>query len=723
MAGEFLGGTHNILCMPIRLGKVIFRSIVYFCRFLELSPTECFRKLSQAFQSFNYCCQTVANWYEEIATEADIIPQKSGAGKHINDEVEKRIRDVLASTPNSTARSISNITKIPRTTVRRYLYDVIGLERVKAFFIPHEITEKLRKQRLYFAKVQLSILKQCEKCNFANVITGDESWFQDSYFSYYFYLPVGSQRPLVTKDHRGTRKIMIIVFFTGSGCLLLEALDHNSTIDTTKMESLIVPHLEQSWQSFLSSKSEAEKLAIRESTNLAVAAGEDTILRNKLSHIPCLPGYQSLADSDKLMLPIRTSIFSKSGEQQPESIVDDQTDDDPENGDNYHDEQTLPDYIVISSDDEDSDIERPSKRKAKLILEQLTQEELRFRNSLREDSSSQQSTVSFSSNPPSASQQSISTSQSGIISQDKGLLHMDNASPHNAERLRLALSRTSFLRFCHPPNSPDLAPADFFLFSYLKQHLQYQNTGDRDSLLKALQIILKEIPDSLWIKVFTDWEQRLEWVISHDGDYYPAHIRKANLRSHVLPSQDIPISQASSTNQSQDHFTSLPNAQSTPTDPPGQITANEDPQTPNTTIPSAINLSPSPETLPSFQPMSPPLQSQVILFENSGNTCYVNSLLQCLLSLSVFRWFYLYDTETVLQNDQLKQQLIIIPAIKAILQKIYHRSSAASPSQFNTIHFNLIDFIQVISSLYPAFSLGNQGDQHQLLQLLMEWTV
>ena len=197
------------------------------------------------------------------------------------------------------------------------------------------------------------------------------------------------------------------------------------------------------------------------------------------------------------------------------------------------------------------------------------------------------------------------------------------------------------------------------------------------------------------------------------------HIRKANLQSHQQSPQDITRSEAVSTNQSLQQFDSPHTVQLSPTDATVQITPNEDPQTPDKIIPSRINLSPSQE-LPGTHPS---LQSQVILFENSGNTCYVNSLLHCLLSISSFRLFYLQHTETITLDDELKQHLTIIPAMKVLLQRIYHCSSTVTQSQVNAIHLNLIEFIQVISSLYPDFRLGNQGDQHQLFQLLIEWTV
>ena len=112
----------------------------------------------------------------------------------------------------------------------------------------------------------------------------------------------------------------------------------------------------------------------------------------------------------------------------------------------------------------------------------------------------------------------------------------------------------------------------------------------------------------MWIKVFIDWMHRLEWVISHNGDYYPAHIRKANV--------DIGISL--------------------------QTTPNEDPQTPEN---------------PASQPESLLFQPERILFQNSGNICYLNALLQCLLSISTFRCFSLHEIDIITQKDEMKKKL------------------------------------------------------------------
>jgi transposase len=53
------------------------------------------------------------------------------------------------------------------------------------------------------------------------------------------------------------------------------------------------------------------------------------------------------------------------------------------------------------------------------------------------------------------------------------LLH-DNARPHTAARTRALLEHFDWELFDHTPYSPDLAPSDYHLFTYLNNWLTSQ---------------------------------------------------------------------------------------------------------------------------------------------------------------------------------------------------------------------------------------------------------
>jgi hypothetical protein len=72
----------------------------------------------------------------------------------------------------------------------------------------------------------------------------------------------------------------------------------------------------------------------------------------------------------------------------------------------------------------------------------------------------------------------------------------------------------------HPPYSPDLAPADFFLFPKLKT----TSTGRRFQTLEEIQENatreLRAITESAFQEAFQKWKKSLERCIASRGDYF-----------------------------------------------------------------------------------------------------------------------------------------------------------------------------------------------------------
>ena len=100
------------------------------------------------------------------------------------------------------------------------------------------------------------------------------------------------------------------------------------------------------------------------------------------------------------------------------------------------------------------------------------------------------------------------------------VLHYDNAGPHTAKKVREYLTQNDIQRAPQPPYSPDLAPSDFYLFGHIKTQLQGFNFSSVDELLSQVHTILARISETTLQKAFTNWEHRLEQVISTKGNYY-----------------------------------------------------------------------------------------------------------------------------------------------------------------------------------------------------------
>jgi hypothetical protein len=69
----------------------------------------------------------------------------------------------------------------------------------------------------------------------------------------------------------------------------------------------------------------------------------------------------------------------------------------------------------------------------------------------------------------------------------------------------------------HPPYSPDLALADFFLFRRVKEALA-GTTLDQDSL-KAWEGVIRTITADNFAKAFQQWFERAEKCVRIGGDF------------------------------------------------------------------------------------------------------------------------------------------------------------------------------------------------------------
>lgn len=100
------------------------------------------------------------------------------------------------------------------------------------------------------------------------------------------------------------------------------------------------------------------------------------------------------------------------------------------------------------------------------------------------------------------------------------LLHMDNASSHTAKITSDYMCSNNIEKVPHPPYSPDLAMADFWLFSGLKRNLRGRTFGSEEELDAAVMTYFEDKPKEDWQRAFTMWKSRMERCIIAKGDYF-----------------------------------------------------------------------------------------------------------------------------------------------------------------------------------------------------------
>ena len=72
----------------------------------------------------------------------------------------------------------------------------------------------------------------------------------------------------------------------------------------------------------------------------------------------------------------------------------------------------------------------------------------------------------------------------------------------------------------HPPYSPDLAPADFFLFHCLKATVKDARFADVNATKDRVTTVLRSIPQEVLADCFRKLYERCQTCVVAMGDYF-----------------------------------------------------------------------------------------------------------------------------------------------------------------------------------------------------------
>ena len=98
-------------------------------------------------------------------------------------------------------------------------------------------------------------------------------------------------------------------------------------------------------------------------------------------------------------------------------------------------------------------------------------------------------------------------------------LHQDNARPHVSHQTTDFLGQQDIQIIEHPPYSPDLAPADFFLFPRMKKIMRGTIYSDDEDVMKAVRRALAQVSKEGLLAAFQEWMRRLERCVALKGEY------------------------------------------------------------------------------------------------------------------------------------------------------------------------------------------------------------
>ncbi len=225
------------------------------------SAVQIHKKLTELFKEKTPAYSTITKKIRALSFSSNLDDKEKMAPSQIDFHIAMKISNHLECFPNSSVRFISSQVDVPPTTVYRYLTEVLNYKCVHLRWIPHQLTDSIRKQRIELSKSLLDTLVKNKKSNFKFFTTGDESWFCYEYFPNTQWIKDGDKVPDRVSRSLLTRKIMITIFWSKSGIQVLDVLDENLRMNSEYFIANVLVPLTQS-QAYLNSKKQKKQFTL-----------------------------------------------------------------------------------------------------------------------------------------------------------------------------------------------------------------------------------------------------------------------------------------------------------------------------------------------------------------------------------------------------------------------------------------------------------------------------
>ena len=118
--------------------------------------------------------------------------------------------------------------------------------------MPHLLTDEQKRQRVKVARKLLQMFPKYDKKQFANVVTGDETWVH--YFepvrkvSNKIWATKHSKRPIIAKRSLSTKKVLYAIFFSGEGVAIKVPVKKGKSITGKYYKDVVLKKPENNYQ-------------------------------------------------------------------------------------------------------------------------------------------------------------------------------------------------------------------------------------------------------------------------------------------------------------------------------------------------------------------------------------------------------------------------------------------------------------------------------------------
>jgi histone-lysine N-methyltransferase SETMAR len=179
---------------------------------------------------------TVAEWIQRFKQGRTSIEDLPRTGRPVTEATDLNIEVIRAlndENPHISIRYMVFETGLSYDTINRIIHDGLKLKKLCARWIPHELTERNKQQRMQLCQENLAKLESGQ-WRLCDIVTADESWIYHrgigSKQSNMAWCSEGASAPTVVRRTLSDQKNMFVIFFRTTGPEIIHMLERGDSI-------------------------------------------------------------------------------------------------------------------------------------------------------------------------------------------------------------------------------------------------------------------------------------------------------------------------------------------------------------------------------------------------------------------------------------------------------------------------------------------------------------
>lgn len=217
------------------------RAVIRFLLAEGITPTEIFSRIKTVYGEGVMNRTSVFKWCREFSGGRTHVhdEQRSGRPSILTDELVQKIEETVREDRRLTVDEISAMfPQLSRTLLYETLTETLGYRKLCARWVPKQLTEQHKKNRVNSAREFLERLELEGEDFLSSIVTGDETWVahytpetkrQSSQWRH-----TNSPSAKKFKTTISAKKIMASVFWDRKGIILVEFLPQGETINAQR---------------------------------------------------------------------------------------------------------------------------------------------------------------------------------------------------------------------------------------------------------------------------------------------------------------------------------------------------------------------------------------------------------------------------------------------------------------------------------------------------------